>query len=136
MRSIRERRSEVADRGNTDHRGLQGARGDRQQVIDGCCGLRRARQRPVPHGQDNDGVRRCEKSDRGFGEVNVTGTQIMTSTEVCRQESHIQDDEPLQRAAAGVAFVDEARARRKLLEFEQISQWAWSNRQSNIDWID
>jgi hypothetical protein len=60
----------------------------------------------------------------------------MTSTELFPQESHNQDDTLLQCAAAGVALVDEARSRRKLREFEQITQWAWSNRQSNFDWMD
>ncbi|EAY62788.1 NAD/NADP transhydrogenase beta subunit [Burkholderia cenocepacia PC184] len=57
--SGREERSEIADRGDADHRGVQGAHGDRQQALDGGR-LRGPRQRPVLHGQDDDGVRRCE----------------------------------------------------------------------------
>ena len=49
------------------HRGVQGAHGHREQAFDGG-GLRRSRQRPVLHGQDDDGVRRCEEGDRGYGE--------------------------------------------------------------------
>ena len=62
-----EDRSEVADCGHADSGGVQGAHDHREQALDGG-GLRRARQRTVLHGQDDDGVRRCEEGDRGYGE--------------------------------------------------------------------
>ena len=69
--------------------GLQGQDVDHEQALDGR-GLRGPGQRAVLHGQDHDGLRRCQEGGRGHGQGDRVGGRVVRD-EALTYRNYVKD---------------------------------------------